>query len=86
MSAYQVGKLLHDMQRNPQLATEFREAREAVLARYDLTEKEKQAILAGDVRFLFEEGVHCMVLISGSRLLGLDIEQFAAALRPLAAA
>lgn len=51
MRDYWLSKLFFDLQQPP-LAAEFRGNREAVLARYSLDERVKQAIAQNDVPFL----------------------------------
>lgn len=80
MSAYQLGKLLYEVSRKRDLAHAFQADPAPFLERYDLSEEEKQAVLRRDIRFLYEAGVHPLLLLTVARLFGIQQSDYTAAL------
>jgi hypothetical protein len=62
MSIYQINKLCHRLYHDPQ----FREAVKAnpakAIADWPLTDAERQALLSGDIKRLYEWGTHSFLL------------------------
>jgi hypothetical protein len=83
VSAYQVNKLCHRLYHD----AAFREAVQAdpakAIADWPLSEAERKALLAGDVRRLYESGVHAFLLGHTSRwgLFGLTPAVYAERIR-----
>ena len=67
MSVYALQKLLRDVNRIPERREAYFRAPAAFAAGYELTERERDALLGFDVRALYEMGVHGLIL--RSRLL-----------------
>lgn len=62
MSTYALNKLLRDVNRDPATRERFFTDAAAVAVAYDLTEPERQAVLARDVSTLYRLGVHGLIL------------------------
>jgi hypothetical protein len=62
MSTYALNKLLRDVNRDPAIRARFFENAADVAAAYDLTEEERRAVLARDIRALYRLGVHGLIL------------------------
>jgi hypothetical protein len=82
MSLHAVERLLHELNRNPERAAQYRENPSTELAGRDLTPEEVDMLTAGDVLGLYRHGVHPLLLAPASRFFGLDQEAFRAALAP----
>ena len=76
MSRYELGKLMFDVTRFPRLQEEFERDSNGVLQRYDLTAEEKDALLNKDVHYMYDAGVHPLLLMMGSRLMGIDMREY----------
>ncbi len=63
MSLYFVQKFLFELNRDEGLQERYHADREAVLARYDLTEEEQAALVAPDIGLLFHLGVNGQILM-----------------------
>jgi hypothetical protein len=62
MSAYQVNRLLFDLQMNPSLWDEFKTAPRAVAERYELSPAEAAAVIGVDAMTLTRQGVQPYLL------------------------
>lgn len=81
MGAYQVGRMVWEISREPALAEQFRRDSEALMERFRLTEEEKQAIRNKDIRFLYELGVNPYQIIGPvPRLFGMSQAEMIAAI------
>ena len=76
MSAYQVGKLVFDLNRQPQLVKDFQREPELFFERYRLTDEEKRAIRNKDVRFLYELGVNPYSVMGMARILDMPQKDY----------
>jgi hypothetical protein len=74
MSLYGVHKLCYSVHHDPKLVQECRDDPEAALDRFDLEPAERQALLDGDVAWLYHLGAHGFLLhhLARHRLFGLD--------------
>lgn len=63
MSLYQVQKFLFEINRDPALQERYRADRRAVLAPYDLTDEEIEALVEPDIGLLFHLGVNGQILM-----------------------
>lgn len=62
MSRYATSRVMWEITRERQLADRFRADPTAVLDGWDLTDEERKALAANDIRALFELGIHPFVL------------------------
>ncbi|HEY2135493.1 MAG TPA: hypothetical protein VGH49_06370 [Xanthobacteraceae bacterium] len=62
MSVYTLQKLLRDVNRIPERREAYFGSPADFAAGYDLTEREREALLAFDVKSLYEMGVHGLIL------------------------
>ena len=81
VSLYHVQKFLYQLNRDPAVQRRFREDLEALLAEYDLTEEERNAIRARDVGLLYVFGVNGQILMHYAALLGLEWNDYLEAMR-----
>jgi hypothetical protein len=70
MPAFEVGKLVVDLNRDPKLAEEFRANADAVMCRYGLTREETRALKNKDLGFLYRLGVNPYLVTFCIRHLG----------------
>lgn len=68
MSCYHLSRLLFDLKMNETCLEKSLQNFEAVMAEYDLTSEEKQALRSGDPRKLRQLGVHGMLCLYIKRL------------------
>ena len=68
MSSYHLSRLLFDLKMNESRVKQAQTDLEAVMAEYDLTGEEKDALRAGDPRKLRQLGVHGMLCLYIKRL------------------
>lgn len=87
MSGYAGSQFLHDLAVDPQLRELARVAPDRALARYDLTDRERELFLAGEVGELYLRGVNDFLLHNAQRfgLFGLDMPLFSERMRAVAA-
>ena len=83
MSLYHVQKLMYDVNRNPERREEYRKDKAAFAARYDLSAEEKDAVARLDVRWLYQLGVHPLLLRPFTLLHQISNEDYAKALAGL---
>jgi hypothetical protein len=81
MSLYQMQKFLFDINRDPAVQRNFRADRPAVLAGYQLTAEEHQAIAGGDIGLIYVLGANGQLLMHYAALLGMEWGAFIAAMR-----
>jgi hypothetical protein len=81
MSLYYVQKMLYQLNRDPGMRTRFQANREDVLAEYQLTEEERDALLEGDIGLLYVMGVNGQILMHYSALIGQKWDEYIAAMR-----
>jgi hypothetical protein len=81
MSLYAVQKLIYQLNREPDLRDRFAADREAVLARFELSDEEAQAILAPDIGLLYVLGVNGQLLMHHAALHGMPWDDYLEAMR-----
>jgi len=79
MSAYQVNKLCHRIFHDIPFREAVKRDPEAAIADWPLTDEERKALLAGDVKRLYERGTHPFLLSHFTRwdLFGLNAALYA---------
>jgi hypothetical protein len=80
MSQYQVSRLLRDITRDADLARRCRSELQSVFDKYDLDEREKEALKNWSIRVLYDMGVNPLLLLTSSMAMGTDIRAYTAAL------
>ncbi len=83
MSLYQLQKLMYEVNRSPERRDAYRHDRAVFLARFDLTDKEREAVTRLDVRTLYQLGVHPLLLRPFTLLHRISNEDYAKALAGL---
>ncbi|HXG52558.1 MAG TPA: hypothetical protein VNN77_14275 [candidate division Zixibacteria bacterium] len=68
MSSYHLNRLLFDIKMNEQVLRRALDDLDAVMADYDLSEQEKEALRSGDPRKLRQLGAHGMIALYILRL------------------
>ena len=63
MSLYQVQKLIYQLNRDPRTQERYGRERDAVLAEYELTEEERDALARPDIGLLYVLGVNGQLLM-----------------------
>jgi hypothetical protein len=63
MSLYQVQKLIYELNRDPLTRERFSAGRDAVLAEYQLTDEERDALTKPDIGLLYVLGVNGQLLM-----------------------
>jgi hypothetical protein len=63
MSLYQVQKLIWQLNRDPRIRARYAEERDAVLAEYELSDEERQAVVEPDIGLLYVLGVNGQLLM-----------------------
>ena len=81
MTLYYVQKLLYELNRDPALRQRFAGDREGVLAGYELSAEERQAIVAPDIGLLYVLGVNGQLLMHYAALSGFAWDAYIAAMR-----
>ena len=81
MSLYYVQKLLYQLNRDAELRRRFAADAEAVMAGYELTAEERQAIREGDIGLLYVLGVNGQLLMHYAALRGLEWSAYLEAMR-----
>ena len=87
MSTYRVNKLFYKLETDQAYLDQFRADPPGELARIDLTDEERTALLAGDVGKLYLMGAHPFLMNTLARqgLLGLNRETYLQRVREAAA-
>jgi Aromatic-ring-opening dioxygenase LigAB, LigA subunit len=81
MSAYTLQKAIRNINRRPEARAEFDSAPEAFVARYELSDEERAALLARDYGALYRLGVHGLLLRPFSLLRAVPEADYLAAIR-----
>ena len=81
MSLYQMQKFLFDINRDQAVQQRFLGERVRVLSVYDLTQEERDAIIAGDIGLLYVLGANGQLLMHFAALLGMEWGAYIAAMR-----
>ena len=76
MSLYYVQKLLYQLNRDRHTQQRYREDFEGLLAVYDLTGEERDAIRDGDIGLLYVMGVNGQILMHYSALIGQEWDEY----------
>lgn len=72
MSLYQLSKFLFQLNRDEDLKLQFKAAPQAALKSFDLSEQERQAILAPDIGLLYVLGVNGQILMHFAAFCGIE--------------
>ncbi len=81
MSLYYLQKLLYQLNRDAALRRRFAADREAVLAAYELTADEQDAIRRRDIGLLYVLGVNGQLLMHYAAMCGLEWNAYLEAMR-----
>jgi aromatic-ring opening dioxygenase LigAB LigA subunit len=81
MSLYGVQKLIFELNRDPAVRKRYEENFEGLLADFELTEEERQAIRAPDIGLLYVMGVNGQLLMHYSALIGQQWDEYIASMR-----
>jgi len=81
MSLYALQKLLYELNRDPRVQHEFITDREAVLARFRLSEEEADAIRKDDIGMLYILGVNGQILMHFAAWRGLAWDEYIEAMK-----
>ncbi len=84
MSLYGVQKFLYEVNRNPDDQRRYHEGgavRDELLARYDLNDEEREAIIDGDIGKLYVLGCNGQLLMHFAGLLGVPWADYIQAMR-----
>jgi hypothetical protein len=76
MSLYAVQSFMFRLKQDTSLQRGLERRDEGILAAFSLEERERKALLAGDVAELFRMGVHPLLLAPFSRFAGLSAAQY----------
>ncbi len=71
MSLYQLQKFLYVLNREPQAQARYRENSDDLIADYDLTDEEADALRNGDIGLLYVLGVNGQILMHYAAFLGI---------------
>ena len=72
MSLYQLSKLLYNLNRDDKMKAQFAQNRSLILAGYDLSEEEKNAIINADIGLIYVLGVNGQILMHFAALCGIE--------------
>ena len=81
MSLYNVQKLLFQLNRDPAVRRRFDDEFETLLADYELTEAEQQALRDPDIGLLYVMGVNGQILMHYAALRGFEWNAYIEAMR-----
>ena len=81
MSLYSVQKLIYNLNRDPSLVERFKIDIESVLAEYELTEEELQAISKPDIGLLYVLGVNGQLLMHYAALWEFEWDDYIQAMK-----
>lgn len=81
MSLYHLQKFMFELNRDPSIQDRFRADKAAVLARYDLTAEERDAIERGDIGLMYVLGANGQLLMHYAAFLGMPWADYIAAMR-----
>ena len=71
MSLYQLQKFLYVLNREADVQKQYKIDLDPLLARYDLSDEEQQALRAGDIGLLYVLGVNGQILMHYAAFLGI---------------
>lgn len=78
---YGLHKLLWELRRHPELAARYRTEPDAVLAGYELTADERDALACGDFRALYDRGANPYLLYFFALQIGVGRDAYYASVR-----
>jgi hypothetical protein len=78
---YGLHKLLWELRKHPELAERYRAEPDAVLAGYELADEERDALVRGDFKALYDRGVNPYLLYFFALQLGVDRTAYYASVR-----
>jgi Aromatic-ring-opening dioxygenase LigAB, LigA subunit len=81
MSLYQLQKFLYDVNRQPRVQQEYRTDARALLARYELTDEERDALERGDIGLAYVLGANGQLLMHFAAFLGMPWAEYLQAMR-----
>ena len=81
MSLYCAQKLLYQLNRDPAVRQRFEEDFESLLAEYELTEEEREALRKPDIGLLYVMGVNGQILMHYAALRGYEWNAYLEAMR-----
>ena len=81
MSLYYVQKLLYQLNRDPELRRRFADDASVVLAAYELTPEEREAIRMPDIGLLYVLGVNGQILMHYAAFRGFEWNAYLEAMR-----
>lgn len=83
MSAHEVGRLCRQVLTDEELVAALLADPLAAMAPFDLTDWERNALLAGDVAALHRHGIHGLLLsyLTHAPVLGLDVATYSTRMR-----
>ena len=81
MSLYNVQKLIYGLNRDPKLRDRYRDDFDGLLAEYDLTEEERDALTKPDIGLLYVLGVNGQLLMHYAALCGYEWDEYIEAMR-----
>ena len=81
MSLYQTQKFLYHLNRDPAVQQRYRADLRALLDGYEMTDEERDAILAGDIGKLYVLGSNGQLLMHFAALLGMPWADYLEAMR-----
>lgn len=81
MSLYHLQKLMFDLNRDPQVQQRYRSDVDALLAAYELTDEERDALKNSDVGLIYVLGVNGQLLMHYAAFLGMPWAEYIAAMR-----
>jgi hypothetical protein len=81
MSLYSVQKLIFELNRDATVRERFASEREALLAEYDLSDEERNAIREPDIGLLYVMGVNGQLLMHYAALRGFEWNAYIEAMR-----
>ena len=72
MSLYQLSKFLYSLNRDEALKSQFRQDPEQALAKYRLTDEERNAVLTADIGLIYVLGVNGQILMHFAAFRGIQ--------------
>jgi len=81
MSLYALQKLIYELNRDPAVQDSYSNDREAVLARYRLTDEEADALRSDDIGKLYILGVNGQILMHFAAWRGLSWDEYIQAMK-----
>ena len=81
MSLYCIQKLIYQLNRDPAVRRRFDEDFESLLAEYELTEQERDALRKPDIGLLYVMGVNGQILMHYAALRGYEWNAYIEAMR-----